>query len=73
MKNNIGAIDRIIRIAIAGLLLYLGLIIYRDSAVGIGLAFFSIIPILTASLGNCPVYKVLGINTSQANPNLPSK
>lgn len=73
MKSNMGVIDRVIRIAIAGVLLYLGLIVYRDSALGIGLAFLSIIPVLTALLGNCPLYKLLGISTRQANPSLHSK
>ena len=73
MKNNIGAIDRVIRIAIATVLVYLGLIVYAGSALGIGLAFFSIIPIFTALLGNCPLYTLLGVSTRQSNPNMRSK
>ncbi|MGB3639037.1 MAG: DUF2892 domain-containing protein [Rivularia sp. (in: cyanobacteria)] len=73
MKSNMGVIDRVIRIAIAGVLLYLGLIVHRDSALGIGLAFLSIIPVLTALLGNCPLYKLLGISTRKVNPSLRSK
>ncbi|MEM7726225.1 MAG: DUF2892 domain-containing protein [Cyanobacteria bacterium P01_A01_bin.45] len=40
---------------------------------GTGLVFFSIIPVITALIGNCPLYTVLGISTIQANSNLRSK
>ena len=73
MKKNLGAIDRVIRIAIAGGLLYLDLVVYRGSAIGIELAIVSIIPLVTAWLGNCPLYNLLGISTHKANPNFRSK
>lgn len=73
MNKNVGILDRIIRVAIAGILLYLGLGVYRDSTIGIGLAIISIIPFATALLGNCPLYKLLGISTCKANPQLRSK
>ena len=73
MKKNIGAIDRVIRMALAGGLLYVGLVVYGGSTLGIGLAFISIIPLITAMVGNCPLYNLLGINTYQTNPNVHSK
>jgi hypothetical protein len=73
MNKNIGAIDRAIRIAIAIILLYLGLLVYGDSILGIALAIVSIIPLVTAWLGNCPLYNLLGISTSKGHPNFHSK
>ncbi len=63
MKNNIGVIERVIRIVIAGELLYLSLGVYQGSALGIGLAMISIVPLMTGLLGNCPLYNLLGIST----------
>ncbi len=73
MKKNIGAIDRFIRLLVASGLLYLGLIICGGSVLGIGLASVAIIPFLTAIVGNCPFYNLLGINTCTANSRLNSK
>ncbi|MEM8675297.1 MAG: DUF2892 domain-containing protein [Cyanobacteria bacterium P01_G01_bin.67] len=73
MNKNIGILDRIIRVVIAGILLYLGLGIYAGSTLGIGLAIVSIIPLITSLLGSCPMYSLLGISTHKANPQLPSR
>lgn len=64
MSNNVGIFDRFIRFALAGLLLYLGLVIYSGSALGIGLAIIAIVPALTALIGTCPLYSLLGIKTT---------
>ncbi|MGB3511480.1 MAG: DUF2892 domain-containing protein [Microcoleaceae cyanobacterium] len=63
MKKNIGVIERVIRIVIAGGLLYFSLVVYQGSAVGIGLAIISIVPLMTGLLGNCPLYNLLGMST----------
>jgi uncharacterized membrane protein YgdD (TMEM256/DUF423 family) len=64
MSNNVGIFDRFIRFALAGLLLYLGLVTYSGSALGIGLAIIAIVPTLTALIGTCPLYSLLGIKTT---------
>lgn len=64
MSNNVGTIDRFIRLGLAGVLLYLGFGIYGGSALGIGLAVIAIVPALTALVGTCPLYSVLGIKTT---------
>ena len=69
MFNNVGALDRVIRLILAGVLLYLGLNIYASSALGIGLAIAALIPALTAILGSCALYGLLGINTQKPNRN----
>ena len=63
MFNNVGMLDRVIRLAFAGALLYLGLVVYGGTALGIGLAVVSAVPALTAVFGSCMLYGLLGINT----------
>jgi len=59
MKKNIGKIDRLVRF-IAGLVI-----------IGLGVVFQSwwgalgLVPLATASIGWCPPYALLGINTCQ--------
>lgn len=60
--KNIGKIDRIIRI-ILGLVFLSLLFILEGNLKYIGLV--GIIPILTASIGFCPLYKIFGINTNK--------
>jgi uncharacterized membrane protein YgdD (TMEM256/DUF423 family) len=63
MFNNVGTLDRLIRLVFAAVLLYLGLVVYAGTALGIGLAVASAIPAMTAVLGSCMLYGLLGINT----------
>ena len=73
MKKNLGSLERFVRVAIAGGLLYLGLGVYAGSTLGIGLAMISIIPLITALVGNCFLYSLLGISTYTANPQIHSQ
>ena len=52
MKKNMNTLDRVIRVAISGGLLYLGSRVYGVSTVAIGLAtvIVSIVPLMTALL-----------------------
>ncbi len=65
MSTNIGTFDRLVRLALATLLLYSGLWIFAGTQLGIGLAIASAIPALTAIVGVCPLYSLLGIKTCQ--------
>ena len=57
MKANVGSIDKIIRV-VAGLGI-IGAGFYMGSWWGaVGL-----VPLLTASMGFCPLYKIIGVNT----------
>ncbi len=58
MKNNVGGIDRILRIAIGAVLVIL-------AATGqIGLwGWIGLLPLATGLVGWCPPYGLLGINT----------
>lgn len=58
MSNNIGTIDRIIRIIVGSIIIIIGAM--NNSLFGaIGL-----IPLLTAAIGWCPLYCPLKINTT---------
>lgn len=65
MRNNIGKIDRFLRIVVGGLLV---LIFLNGTLVGlasvISLAVAAIM-IITAILGTCPLYTVARCNTSE--------
>ena len=68
MFNNVGTTDRLLRLIAAAVLLYLGLFTYAGSALGIGLAVFGGIALLTGLIGSCALYGLLGINTRQGDP-----
>jgi hypothetical protein len=64
MTVNIGSFDRIIRLVIGVALLYFALFAQPNGYNWIG--WVGIIPILTALIGNCPLYSILGLNTCRA-------
>lgn len=63
MFNNVGTVDRIIRVILATALAYFGLLIYSGSALGIGLTIAAAILAISALAGSCMLYGLLGINT----------
>ena len=68
MFNNVGATDRLLRLIVAAVLLYLGLFTYAGSALGIGLAVVGGVALLTGLIGSCALYGLLGINTRSSDP-----
>jgi len=60
--KNIGRIDKIIRI-ILGLVLLSLLFILEGNLKYLGL--IGVVPILTASISFCPLYRIFGIKTSK--------
>jgi Protein of unknown function (DUF2892) len=63
MLSNVGNLDRIIRFLLAAIFLYGGLSLYSGTALGIGLDVASALLIISASIGFCGIYRLLGINT----------
>ena len=66
IKQNIGMLDRVFRIGICGAMIYLGFFehsIVTDEVARIILGVFGCIMLLTALVGNCPLYEVIGLNT----------
>ena len=60
MKQNVGTIDRVIRVA-------LGVALITFAVIGEGVAakfgWIGVIPLLTAFAGFCPLYTLLGVNS----------
>lgn len=61
MKANVGGIDRILRIILG--LAILGVGYYFKSYWG----FVGLVPLLTAVVGFCPLYTLLGLSTCPLN------
>ena len=66
MKANVGSVDRIIRVLL-GLVILSGFFLLDGKARWLGL--IGIVPILTASMGFCPLYPLLGLSTCPAPAN----
>ena len=67
-QGNMCPIDRVIRILIGGVLLYVGfidsgLIGISSQVLGIVLGILGLVNIGTAFLGYCPAYTIAGIST----------
>jgi len=56
-KNNVGGIDRALRIFVGVLLIGLAL------TKGMAWAWIGVVPLLTGLFGTCPLYSLLGIKT----------
>ena len=65
MKNNVGGIDRILRIIMGAVLVILA----ATGQVGVW-GWIGLLPLATGLMGWCPPYSLLGINTCK-NRNLP--
>jgi hypothetical protein len=63
MKQNVGGIDKVVRI-IAGLALLSMLFLVEGSAKWFGL--IGLVPLGTALVGSCPLYTLLGLSTCPA-------
>ena len=68
--TNVGTFDRLVRLLLAGVLIYLGVDQYAGSVLGIGLDVVGAIALLTGLFGFCGLYKLLGINTRNADSTL---
>jgi len=64
MYSNVGAIDRVIRLLLAVALFYLGFSLYGGTGLGIGLAVAGVVMLVTALMGFCGLYQLLGIRTA---------
>jgi hypothetical protein len=64
MNINMGTIDRVIRVVLGIALLWLALFAAPNGYNWIG--WIGVIPLVTALIGFCPLYAVLGIRTCPA-------
>jgi len=58
MKSNVGGIDRILRIVVGLALIALTL----TGSIGVW-GWIGVVPLATAAMGFCPLYRVLGLST----------
>ena len=66
MQTNVGSTDRIIR-AIVGIAALIGAVaLGLGTGGGIALLVVGAVMVVTAAVGFCPLYRVLGLNTCPA-------
>ena len=65
MKKNMGLIDKIIRIVVAMIMIFLGYKLGVSSVFAIILFIFAGVFILTSFIGFCPLYTPFKINTAK--------
>ncbi len=60
MKTNVGTLDRIVRVLIG---LGLGSLFFLLEGPVRFVGVIGLVPLLTAAIGSCPLYAVLGLST----------
>ncbi len=63
MKKNMGNVDRIIRILLAGLFAYLYFGGVVTGTLGLVLVILGAVFVLTSLVSFCPLYSLIGLNT----------
>ena len=63
MSKNIGGLDRILRIAVGLVLIAYAIPIGFPQTGWNAVGWIGLIPFLTAIVGSCPLYSVIGIST----------
>ena len=63
MKQNMGIVDRVIRIALAVVVAILYFTGKISGVLAIILGVVAVVFVLTSLMGNCPAYTLLGIKT----------
>ena len=61
MTTNVGTIDRVMRVIIGLALLWYAVLAAPTGYNWIG--WIGVIPLVTALIGNCPLYSILGVST----------
>jgi hypothetical protein len=65
MKANMGTTDKIIRIALAALVAILYFTNVINDTIGIVLLALAAVFVLTSLISFCPLYPILGMNTTK--------
>ena len=66
MTSNVGTIDRIARIVLGIVLIAFALGFIAPGAHYAWIGWIGVVPLLTALVGSCPLYSVLGMSTCPA-------
>ncbi len=67
MTQNVGTIDRIIRIVVGLLLIAYAIPIWFVPSAWNWVGWIGVIPLLTGVFGTCPLYSLLGLTTCPLN------
>jgi hypothetical protein len=67
MKQNIGSIDKLVRVLVAAVIVVLYFSHQITGTAGIILGIFAVIFLLTSAIGFCPLYLPLKISTTKKN------
>ena len=67
MKQNMGKIDKIVRIIIAAVIAILFFTNQISGTLGIVLLVFAVVLLLTSFISFCPLYLPFGISTKEKN------
>lgn len=68
MNSNIGMFDRIVRLVIGVLLIAFALAIGFPNTGWNWVGWIGVVPIITALVGFCPAYRLLGFSTCPLTP-----
>jgi hypothetical protein len=60
MQTNVGLVDRVLRIVVGAALIAVALLVAHPYA---WVGWIGVVPILTASVGYCPAYQLIGLST----------
>ena len=66
MKENIGLFDKLLRLGIALLLVFLYVFDFVNGIIGIGFLLVAIVLTLTSLTQLCPLYFLLGCNSTKS-------
>ncbi|HMS13396.1 MAG TPA: DUF2892 domain-containing protein [Microthrixaceae bacterium] len=63
MVHNVGSVDRIVRIVVAAAAIGIAAAVGFGSIGGVVLLVVAAIMAVTAAVGSCPLYRLVGVNT----------
>lgn len=66
MTTNVGTADRVIRVVLAVVAAIVGFSVGAGSVLGIVLLVVAAVLLVTAAVGFCPLYRLVGLSTSKA-------
>ncbi|MDP2288331.1 MAG: DUF2892 domain-containing protein [Actinomycetota bacterium] len=66
MRTNESTVDRVIRVALATVAVVVALLVGAGTALGIILFVVAAILLITAAVGFCPLYRILGLRTNRS-------
>jgi hypothetical protein len=72
-KKNMGRLDRTLRFIVGVTLIPIGLLVlggWQGNLIGVLVAAFALLPLVTSLTGFCPVYVPFGISTLDREQNL---